>query len=71
MGEVLVEKRLYRSRNERKIRGVCGGMAKYFGMDPTAMRVIWIVGIIFGVIPIILIYLIVSLIIPLEPEEAT
>ncbi len=35
-------KKLYRS-NDRKIFGVCGGIAEYFGFDPTIVRVIWAV----------------------------
>ena len=37
-----MEKKLYRS-NERKIFGVCGGLAEYFGIDPTIVRIIWAV----------------------------
>ena len=37
-----MEKKLYRS-NERKIFGVCGGIAEYFGIDPTIVRIIWVV----------------------------
>ncbi len=35
-------KRLYRSRDQRVIAGVCGGMAKYFNIDTVIMRVIWL-----------------------------
>lgn len=35
------KKRLYRSRQERVIAGVCGGLAEYFKMDPTWMRVVF------------------------------
>ena len=35
-------KKLYRS-NDRRIFGVCGGIAEYFGFDPTIVRVIWAV----------------------------
>lgn len=34
--------RIYRSRTNRKIGGVCGGLAEYFNMDPTVMRVVWV-----------------------------
>ncbi len=34
------KKRLYKSRN-KKLMGVCGGVAEYLGMDPTVMRIIW------------------------------
>lgn len=35
-------KRLYRLRNERMICGVCGGIADYFGIDPTLIRLLWV-----------------------------
>lgn len=35
-------KRLYRSRDDRWLAGVCGGIAKYFDMDPTIIRVLFI-----------------------------
>jgi phage shock protein PspC (stress-responsive transcriptional regulator) len=37
-----MEKKLYRS-NDRKLFGVCGGVAEYFGFDPTVVRILWIV----------------------------
>lgn len=41
-------KRLYRSRNERIIAGVCGGLAEYFGTDPLVMRLAALVLLFFG-----------------------
>lgn len=38
-----MEKRLYRSINDQKLGGVCSGIAKYFGMDPTIIRLIWVI----------------------------
>jgi len=35
-------KRLYRSRTERMIGGVCGGIAEYFNVDPTLVRLAWV-----------------------------
>ena len=40
--EMVMSKKLYRS-NERKIFGVCGGIAEYFNIDPTIVRLIWII----------------------------
>lgn len=40
-------KRLYRSRKERMIAGVCGGIAEYFEQDPTIIRLLWVVVTIF------------------------
>jgi len=37
-----MEKKLYRS-NDRKLFGVCGGVAEYFGFDPTVVRVLWVI----------------------------
>jgi phage shock protein PspC (stress-responsive transcriptional regulator) len=35
-------KRLYRSSRERILGGVCGGIAEYFNLDPTIVRLLWI-----------------------------
>jgi len=40
--------KLYRSRTDRKIWGVCGGLAKYFDMDPTIVRVIFVASLLCG-----------------------
>src|SRR5262245_40627109 len=43
--------RLTRSETDRKIAGVCGGLAQYFGVDPTAVRVVWaILSIVCGAV---------------------
>ena len=59
-------KRLYRSRKERVIGGVCGGMGKYFNMDPVIMRLIGAVLFFFGGIGF-LAYIIAWIIVPEEP----
>ena len=41
-------KKFYRSQTDRKIWGVCGGLAKYFDVDPTIIRVIFIVSLLCG-----------------------
>jgi phage shock protein C len=62
-------KRLYRSRSDRWLFGVCGGIADYFSVDPTLVRVLFVIfTLIFG--SGILLYLILWLIIPQEPEES-
>jgi phage shock protein C len=63
-----MKKRLYRSRDERMIWGVCGGIAKYFDVDPTVVRVIAVLTLFFACTGI-LIYLILTIIMPLEPLE--
>lgn len=37
-----MEKKLYRSRSNRKICGVCGGIGEYINIDPTVIRLLWI-----------------------------
>ena len=60
-------KKLYRSRTERWLAGVCGGLGNYFGVDPTLVRVIFVIlSLTFG--SGLLIYLVLWLIIPNEPE---
>lgn len=38
-------KRLYRSKKDRKIAGVCSGVAEYFNIDPTMVRLLWALSI--------------------------
>lgn len=61
-------KRLYRSREHRMIAGICGGLADYWNMDPTIMRLIFIlISLLPG--PSIIFYLIAWVVIPLEPAK--
>ena len=60
-----MEKKLYRSRRNRIIGGVCGGLADYLGMDPTVVRVIMALATFVGGMSI-LVYLIMWLLIPEE-----
>ncbi len=62
-------KRLYRSRNDKILAGICGGIGKYLDIDPIIIRLIFIV-LLFTVGSGILIYLIAWILIPLEPEDA-
>lgn len=43
-----MSKRLSRSRIDRKLAGVCGGIAQFLGWDPTLVRVLWIVLTLLG-----------------------
>ena len=63
-----MEKKLYRSRTDKKVCGVCGGLAKYLGMDVSIMRVIALLLILFAGGGL-LAYLICALVIPQEPEN--
>ncbi|MEW6066458.1 PspC family transcriptional regulator [Desulforamulus profundi] len=60
-------KRLVRSRSQRMIAGVCGGIAEYLDIDPTAVRVLYaILSVLSAAFPGIIIYLLLVFIIPLE-----
>jgi len=61
-------RKLYRSRKQRLIAGVCGGLGEYFGIDPTLMRLIFIVaGLFSGGLLVVIAYLIFMIIVPEEP----
>ncbi len=58
-------KRLKRSRQDKMIAGVCGGLAKYMNVDPTIVRLVFVVLTVFtALFPGILIYLIMWIIVP-------
>ncbi len=58
-----MNKRLYKSATDKKICGVCGGVAEYFDIDPTIVRLAWVVFTLFGGSGI-LAYIIAAIVIP-------
>lgn len=60
-----VQKKLYRSRKEKMIAGVCGGLAAYFNIDPSIMRLLFILFLLLGG-SAILVYVIIWIVVPLE-----
>lgn len=62
-----LNKRLYRSRKDQQIAGVCGGVADYLGVDPTIVRLLWVILAVAGG-PGLLLYVIMWAIVPEEPE---
>ena len=61
-----MEKKLYRSKTDKKIAGICGGLAKYLNIDVTLIRVLWAVVSIFAGAGL-LAYIICAFVIPDEP----
>ena len=58
-------KSLTRSRNNKMIAGVCGGIAEYFGWDPTLVRVGYVLAsLLFAGLPGLLVYIILAFLIP-------
>ena len=66
MGTVAQTRRLYRSRTNRKLAGVCGGLAQYFTTDATLIRVLFVVLALLGG-PGLVIYLVLRMVVPEEP----
>jgi phage shock protein C len=71
-GVAPVRARVVRSRSDKRIAGVCGGLAEYFDVDPTIMRIAWVVvSIVLGAgILGVIAYLIAWFIIPQAPAAA-
>ncbi|MCD6427291.1 MAG: PspC domain-containing protein [Caldisericaceae bacterium] len=64
------QKRLYRSRTDRSICGVCGGLAKYLKIDSALMRLLWVLLTIFtGFAAGVVAYFVLCAVIPEEPLE--
>ncbi len=64
-------KRLYRSRSDRMVSGVLSGFATYIGMEPTLLRIVYVVlAIVTGFGPALLLYIIATVIVPEEPLAA-
>lgn len=60
---------LFRSTEDRKLSGVCGGIAEYFVVDPTLVRILWVVGtLISQVLPGVIIYVAMAYIVPDRPS---
>ena len=59
-------RRLYRCRHDRQLAGVAGGLAEYLDLDPTLVRVLWILSVFFGGFTILL-YIVLAFVMPLEP----
>ncbi|MBZ0300933.1 MAG: PspC domain-containing protein [Anaerolineae bacterium] len=61
-------RKLYRSRHDRQIAGVCGGLAEYFNLDPTLIRLIFVLITFLGG-PGLVLYIIMAIVVPEESDE--
>ena len=63
----MAEKKIYKVEKDKKIFGVCGGVAEYFGIDPTLVRVAWaVLSLAYGFA--IIVYLICAFAFPQKSE---
>lgn len=61
-------KKLYRSSTDVKIAGVCSGLAEYFNIDPTIVRVIFVILLLPGGLPGFIPYVILWIVVPVRPS---
>jgi phage shock protein C len=61
-----MEKKLYKSKVDKKLAGVCGGVAEYFGLDPTLVRLGYAVLVLFAGTGLLL-YIVCAFIMPEKP----
>jgi phage shock protein PspC (stress-responsive transcriptional regulator) len=61
-------KRLYRSQTDRKIAGVCGGLAEFFNIDPVIVRVVAVILLLPGGLPGLLPYVVLWVLAPKKPH---
>ena len=60
-----MDKKLMLSNTDKKMMGVCGGIGEYLGVDPTVVRVLWVIGtVVTGIFPLIVVYGVLSFVIP-------
>lgn len=63
-------KKIYRSRKNKKIAGICGGLAEMFSQDPTLIRLLVVLAaLVTGLFPFVITYLVGWIIIPYRDEE--
>jgi phage shock protein C len=64
-------KQLYRTRDGRMVGGVCAGLGKFFGIDPTLVRLLFVFAALVGWgAPVLLTYLVMLIVVPEEPTES-
>ena len=65
-----MEKKLYRSRTNKTFSGVCGGLGEYLNMDPTLVRVLWVlISVFVAGFPGLIAYVVMAAVIPEAPEQ--
>jgi phage shock protein PspC (stress-responsive transcriptional regulator) len=60
----MAKKKLYKITDEAKVSGVCAGVAEYFNIDVTIVRLVWLLAVFFGIGSPVLIYIIVAIVLP-------
>lgn len=63
-----MNRKLYRSRRDSKLTGVCGGIGAWLNVDATIIRVLFVLGLFFSGFSLLIPYFIIALVIPKEPH---
>ncbi|NMA75021.1 MAG: PspC domain-containing protein [Bacteroidales bacterium] len=63
------KQKLRRSQSNKMIAGICGGLAKYFGLDASLLRIIYVLVTIFTAFAGVLLYIILWIIVPVENDD--
>lgn len=64
-----MEKRLYRTEGrDRMISGVCGGVAEFFGIDPSIVRIVWAVGVVCSFSLFFWVYVVCAIVLPRKSD---
>ncbi len=63
-----MEKKIYRSKTDKKISGVCGGFAEYFAIDATIVRLLWVLGTLLNLFIGVVAYIACIFVIPEESD---
>ena len=64
-------KKLYRSRTNRLIGGVCGGLGEFINIDPTIVRIVFVLGMLLGLGSFFLLYIFMYFIVPEETSGSS
>lgn len=65
-------KQLFRSRSNRMVAGVCAGLGDFLGIDPTVVRLVFIIASLFSYVgPVLITYLVLFIVVPEEPQPAS
>lgn len=62
-------KRLYKSRKNKKVEGVCGGIAEYFNIDPTIVRLLFLFFLIYSCFTALFVYIAAAVIMPAGSDQ--
>lgn len=67
--KITTMRRLYRSKNDKMIAGICGGLGEYFDVDPVVFRVLFVILLLPGGLPGLIPYILLWILVPEKPAK--